>query len=137
MEKFNISDKVIVKEGYSNLIGEVGIIVGIDLEEEIDTGKYLVKFNSLDMRSGCNYKMFCDYPDIVIEPYEGYAEWIDEEDLIKVKEGSEEDIKNKFNKIREQKKEAIKKMNEKILQLTLEIKELEAEIEKIKKEYYL
>ena len=136
MEKFNISDKVIVKEGYSNLIGEVGIIVGIDLEEET-CGKYLVKFNSLDIRSGCGYKMFYDYPDIVIEPYEGYAEWINEEDLIKVKEDSEEDIKNKFNKIREQKKEAVKKMNEKMLQLTLELKELETEIEKIKKEYYL
>ena len=57
--------------------------------------------------------------------------------MIKVKEDSEEDIKIKFKKIREQKKEAIKKMNEKMLQLTLEIKELEAEIEKIKKEYYL
>ena len=39
-----------------------------------------------------------------------------------------------FDKIREQKKEIIKGMNEKVLKLTLEIKELEAEIEKIKKE---
>lgn len=131
MSKFNIGDKVIA-EGYPHLDEEVGTIVGIDLKEEAYR-KYLVKFNSLDIRSGNAYKIFSDDPDIIIEPYEGYSEWIDEEDLIK----AEEDIKIKFNKIREQKKEAIKKMNKKVLELTLEIKELEAEIEKIKKEYYL
>ena len=39
-----------------------------------------------------------------------------------------------FDKIREQKKKAIKDINEKVLEMTLEIKEFEAEIEKIKKE---
>ena len=39
-----------------------------------------------------------------------------------------------FDKIREQKKEVIKDISEKVLKLTLEIKEIEAEIEKIKKE---
>ena len=39
-----------------------------------------------------------------------------------------------FDKIREQKKEVDKDISEKVLKLTLEIKELEAEIEKIKKE---
>ena len=42
-----------------------------------------------------------------------------------------------FDKIREQKKEAIKDINEKVLEITLEMKELEAEIEKIKKEWRL
>ena len=42
-----------------------------------------------------------------------------------------------FDKIREQKKEVVKGMSEKVLKLTLEIKELEAEIEKIKKEWCL
>ena len=39
-----------------------------------------------------------------------------------------------FDKIREQKKKVIKDISEKVLKLTLEIKEIEAEIEKIKKE---
>ena len=38
-----------------------------------------------------------------------------------------------FDKIREQKKEVIKDISEKVLKLTLEIKEIETEIEKIKK----
>ena len=38
-----------------------------------------------------------------------------------------------FDEIREQKKEVIKDINEKVLEMTLEIKELEDEIEKIKK----
>ena len=45
-----------------------------------------------------------------------------------------ENIKMEFDEIREQKKEIVKGMSEKVLKLTLEIKELEAEIEKIKKE---
>ena len=40
---------------------------------------------------------------------------------------------DEFDEIREQKKEIVKGMSEKVLKLTLEIKELEAEIEKIKK----
>ena len=42
-----------------------------------------------------------------------------------------------FDKIREQKEETVKGISEKVLKLTLEIKELEAEIEKIKKEQRL
>ena len=39
-----------------------------------------------------------------------------------------------FDKIRKQKKEVIKDISEKVLEMILETKELEAEIEKIKKE---
>ena len=42
-----------------------------------------------------------------------------------------------FDKIREQKKEVIKDISEKVLEMTLEMKELEVEIEKIKKEWRL
>ena len=42
-----------------------------------------------------------------------------------------------FDEIREQKKEIVKGMSEKVLKLTLEIKEIETEIEKIKKEWSL
>ena len=136
MRKFNINDKVIA-EGYSHLIGEIGVIVGIYTGEEDRGGKYLVKFNSLNRYDGWEYEVFSNSPDYIIEPYEGDAMWLNENDIIKVEKDSEEDIKIKFNKIREQKKETIKKMNEKVLEMTLEIKELEAEIEKIKKEYYL
>ena len=136
MSKFNINDKVILKK-YSYLGEEVGVIVGIDLRKD-SKKKYLVKFNSICELDGWEYETFRSNPNYyIIESYEGYATFFGENELTKVEEGSEEDIKNKFNKIREQKKEAIKEMNEKILQLTLEIKELETEIEKIKKEYYL
>ena len=64
-----------------------------------------------------------------------FSVWVYEDDLVKVEEKCKEDeheenIKMEFDKIREQKKEVIKEM-------TLEIKELEAEIEKIKKEWCL
>ena len=42
-----------------------------------------------------------------------------------------------FERVRERKKEIVKGMSEKVLKLTLKIKEIEAEIEKIKKEWYL
>ena len=42
-----------------------------------------------------------------------------------------------FDEIREQKKKIVKGMSEKVLKLTLKIKEIETEIEKIKKEWYL
>ena len=136
MEKFNISDKVISKDA-SYYGEEVGVMVGIDTRKDI-TRKYLVKFDSLDKHNGWGYRDSYD-PEFIIEPYEGYAIWL--EDIIKVEveceNNYEEDIKIKFNKIREQKKETIKEMNEKVLEMTLEIKELEAEIEKIKTEYYL
>ena len=145
MSKFNVSDKVISK-GYPNLGEEVGIIVGIDLRKESNSGKYLVKFNSLDMGSGWVYGVFRNDNDCIIEPYEGYAEWVNEDDLVKVEDKCkkeceedkhEEDIKMEFDKIREQKKEVIKSISEKVLEMTLEIKEMEHEIEKIKKEWHL
>ena len=139
MSKFNIGDKIISK-GYPNLGAEVGVIVGIDPGKDAKAGKYFVKFDSLDICDGWVYEIFCDDPHLIIEPYEGCAVWVYEDDLIKVEDGGEEDeckkneseenIRMEFDKIREQKKEVIKEM-------TLKIKELEAEIEKIKKEWCL
>ena len=148
MEKFNISDKVISKDA-SYYGEEVGVIVGIDTRKDI-TRKYLVKFDSLDMYEGWSYgySFFVNNPELVIEPYEGRAIWLD--DLIKIvkvedeyekgeceEDKHEEDIKMEFDKIREQKKKVIKDISEKVLEMTLEIKELEAEKEKIKKEWRL
>ena len=139
MSEFNINDKVILKK-YSYLGEEVGVIVGIDIRED-SYKKYLVKFDSI---KGLEYELFCNNPDLIVEPYEGYAMWLD--DLEKVEEECEEkceedkheeDIKMEFDKIREQKKEVIKSISEKVLEMTLEIKEMEHEIEKIKKEWHL
>ena len=132
MSKFNIGDKIISK-GYPNLGAEVGVIVGIDPGKDAKAGKYFVKFDSLDICDGWVYEIFCDDPHLIIEQYEGCAVWVHEDDLIKVEDEGEEDeheenVKMEFDKIREQKKEVIKEM-------TLKIKELEAEIEKIKKEW--
>ena len=141
MSKFNIGDKVISK-GYPNLGEEVGIIVGIDPKAKV-SGKYLVKFDSI---KGLEYELFCNNPNFIIEPYEGYAEWVDEDDLVKVEdkckeneceEECEEDIRTKFESVRKQKEEIVKEKNKKVLELTLEIKEIEHEIEKIKKEWHL
>ena len=134
MSKFNIGDRIISK-GYPNLGEEVGVIVGIDPGEDAKAGKYFVKFDSLDLCNGWVYGIFCDDPHLIIEPYEGCAAWVYEDDLVKVEEECKEDeheenARMEFDKIREQKKEVIKEM-------TLEIKELEAEIEKIKKEWRL
>ena len=68
-----------------------------------------------------------------------FSVWVYEDDLAKVEKECKEDeheenIKMEFDKIREQKKEVIKDISEKVLEMTLETKELEAEIEKIKKE---
>ena len=145
MSEFNIGDKVISK-GYPNLGEEVGIIVGIDLRKESNGGKYLVKFNSLDMGSGWVYGVFRNDLNLIIEPYEGYAEWVNEDDLVKVEdkckeneceEECEEDIRTKFESVRKQKEEIVKEKSKKVLELTLEIKEIEREIEKIKKEWHL
>ena len=89
----------------------------------------------MDICNGWVYGIFCDDPHLIIEQYEGCAVWVHEDDLIKVEDEGEEDeheenVKMEFDKIREQKKEVIKEM-------TLKIKELEAEIEKIKKEWCL
>ena len=144
MNKFNIGDKVISK-GYPNLGEEVGIVVGIDTRENV-LEKYLVNFNSLDICSGWTYGIFRDDPDWIIEPYEGSAEWVNEDDLVKVEdkckeneceEECEEDIRTKFESVRKQKEEIIKEKSKKVLELTLEIKEIEHEIEKIKKEWHL
>ena len=141
MSKFNVGDKVISNDSYY-LSEEVGVVVGIDPEAKVP-GKYLVKFDSI---KGLEYELFCNNPNFIIEPYEGYAEWVDEDDLVKVEDESEEkceedkheeDIKMEFDKIREQKKEVIKGISEKVLEMTLEIKEMEHEIEKIKKEWHL
>ena len=139
MNEFNIGDKVISKDScYSGK--EVGVIVGIDPKAKA-SGKYLVKFDSI---KGLEYKLFCNNPDLIIKPYEGYAIWLD--DVIKVEEECEEeckeeeceeDIKTKFESVRKQKEEIIKEMGEKVLEMTLEIKEMEHEIEKIKKEWHL
>ena len=71
-----------------------------------------------------------------------FSVWVYEDDLVKVEEECKEDkheenIRMEFDEIREQKKEIVKGMSEKVLKLTLEIKEIEAEIEKIKKEWLL
>ena len=134
MSKINIGDKVISK-GYPNLGEEVGVVVGIDPGEDPRAGKYFVKFDSLDLCSGWVFGIFRDDPHLIVKPYEGFAVWVHEDDLVKVEEECKEDeheenVKMEFNKIREQKKEVIKEM-------TLKIKELEAEIEKIKKEWCL
>ena len=68
-----------------------------------------------------------------------FSVWVYEDDLAKVEEECKEDeheenVRMEFDEIKEQKKEIVKGMSEKVLKLTLEIKELEAEIEKIKKE---
>lgn len=142
MKKFNIGDKVVSK-GYPYLGEEVGVVVGIDLRREGIGGKYLVKFDSI---KGLEYKLFCNNPDLIIKPYEGYAEWVDEDDLVKVEdeckeneceEECEEDIRTKFESVRKQKEEIVKEKSKKVLELTLEIKEIEHEIEKIKKEWHL
>ena len=145
MSEFNIGDKVISK-GYPYLGEEVGVIVGIDPRKNSNGGKYLVEFNSLDISEGLEYGMFRNNAIYIVEPYEGYAIWL-EEDLTKVEDGSEEDeckknkseenVKMEFERVREQKKKIVKGMSEKVLKLTLKIKEIETEIEKIKKEWYL
>lgn len=146
MSKFNIGDKIISK-GYPNLGAEVGVIVGIDPGKDAKAGKYFVKFDSLDICDGWVYEIFCDDPHLIIEQYEGCAVWVYEDDLVKVEDGGEEDeckkneseenIRMEFDKIREQKKKVIKDISEKVLEMTLEIKKLEAEKEKIKKEWRL
>lgn len=139
MSKFNIGDKVI-SEGYPYLGEEVGVVVGIDLREDAKGEKYLVEFNSLDISEGLDYGMFRNNTIYIIETYEGYATWLDY--LEKVEEECEEnefekDIRMKFERIRKQKEETIKEMNKKVWELTLEIKEIESKIEKIKKEWRL
>ena len=141
MSKFNIGDKIISK-GYPNLGAEVGVIVGIDPGKDAKAGKYFVKFDSLDICDGWVYEIFCDDPHLIIEQYEGCAVWVYEDDLVKVEEECKEDeheenARMEFDKIREQKKKVIKDISEKVLEMTLEIKELEAEKEKIKKEWRL
>ena len=133
MNEFNIGDRVFVKD-YPHIVKEVGVIVGIDPREDAP-GKYLVKFDSLDGYNGWAYGVFINNPYYNIEPYEGRAIWLD--DLEKVENESEEDIRTKFESVRKQKEKIIKEKSKKVLELTLEIKEIEHEIEKIKKEWHL
>ena len=141
MSEFNIGDKVISNDCcYSGK--DVGVIVGIDTREEY-YGIYLVKFDSLDAHTGWGYDCFYD-TDFIVEPYDGYAIWLDDLEKVEDKceeeckeDKHEEDIRIEFDKIREQKKEIIKEISEKVLEMTLEIKEMEHEIEKIKKEWHL
>ena len=159
MGKFNIGDKVSVSAKDRSYFGEeVGIVVGIDIKEgmeEKEYGAYLVKFDSLDGCNGWEYELFSNNTNYIVEPYEGFAIWLD--DLEKVEETKDEKVLNQNNsrntcamtgtdeeyiktelgKIREQKRQTVKEMSEKVLSLTLEIKEIEAEIEKIKKEWLL
>ena len=141
MSKFNVGDRVVSKDScYSGK--EVGVIVGIDPKAKA-SGKYLVKFDSLDISKGWAYGCFRDISLLITEPYDGYAIWL--YDIVKVEdqceeeceEECEEDIRTKFESVREQKKEVIKGISEKVLEMTLEIKEMEHEIEKIKKEWHL
>ena len=136
MSKFNIGDKVVSKR-YPYLGEELGVIVGIDTRENA-FGKYLVKFDSLEISEGLSYRDFVNNiinnTYCITEPYEGYAIWLEEEDLTKVEEECEEDIRTKFESVRKQKEEIIKEKSKKVLELTLEIKEMEHEIEKIKNE---
>ena len=160
MKDFRIGDKVILTGGYNGAEGEV---VGVDLNKRCKN-KYLVKSGVINEECGWNYeetkRNFDDGHDI--KPYEGYAIWTDdiekieeaedyefkdemvlnqcncgEECMIAEADGNEEYIRTEFDKIREQKKETIKEMSEKVLGLTLEIKEIEAEIEKIKKDWHI
>ena len=138
MSKFNIGDKVVSKR-YPYLGEELGVIVGIDTRENA-FGKYLVKFDSLEISEGWAYGCFSNNPNYIVELYEGYATWLN--NLIKVEDECkenecEEDIRTKFESVRKQKEEIVKEMGEKVLELTLEIKEIEHEIEKIKKEWHL
>lgn len=158
--EFKIGEKVILTGSYNGAEGEV---VGVELNERCKN-RYLVKSDSIGVLSGWSYeetkRNFDDEYDI--KPYEGYAIWTDniekieeakdyefkdemvlnqyncgEECMIAEADTNEEYIKNEFDKIREQKRQTIKEMSEKVLGLTLEIKEIEAEIEKIKKEWHL
>ena len=87
MSKFNVGDKVISNDSYY-LSEEIGTIVGIDTGEN-PSRKYLVKFDSLDISEGWAYGCFRDISLLIIEPYEGYAIWLD--DVIKVEEECEEE----------------------------------------------
>ena len=93
MSKFNIGDKVISKR-YPYLGEELGVIVGIDTRENA-FGKYLVKFDSLELSEGLSYRDFVNNiinnTYCITEPYEGYAIWLEEEDLTKVEEECEEE----------------------------------------------
>ena len=162
MKDFRIGDKVVLINYYNGAKGEV---VGIDLNERCKD-RYLVKSDSITIiEEGWNYeeaKRNFDETLYKIVPYDDYAIWTDdiekieevedyefkdemvlnqcncgEECMIAEADINEEYIKNEFDKIREQKRQTIKEMSKKVLGLTLEIKEIEAEIERIKKEWHI
>ena len=99
MSKFNIGDKVVSKR-YPYLGEELGVIVGIDTRENA-FGKYLVKFDSLELSEGLSYRDFVNNiinnTYCITKPYDGYAIWLEEEDLTKVEEECEEEVMSEFN----------------------------------------
>ena len=141
MSRFKIGDRVFLKN-YNRPEGEV---VGIDLVN--NTNKYLVKTDSLGISIGWTFeeaKANFDETLYNIIYYEGYAIWTDNIEKIEetiedteinnieetshfIKIDSEKEfedyILNEYKKLREQKKETIK--------------EMKAEIEKIRKEWNL
>lgn len=142
--KFNIGDKAIKREN-----NEEVVICGYIIDEANNL-EYII---SNDKSKDTLRQKMDRYPKVVVgeeyldktcsfiypislekvnKPLEDKEECVEE-----VKEECEEDIRIKFDKIREQKKEAIKEKSKKVLQLTLEIKEIEHEIEKIKKEWHI
>ena len=127
--------------------GEESKVVGID-KTPITNYHYLVTTNT-EKCIGCFYRHKETFKiNDCITFLDGVSDdtkcaWVKEKDLEELEpksagcDLSEEYIKNEFDKIREQKRQTIKEMSEKVLSLTLEIKEIEAEIEKIKKEWLL
>ena len=75
MSEFNIGDRVVAKD-HPNIVKEVGVVVGIDPREAFP-GKYLVKFDSLEWYNGWAYRVFVNNPYCNIEPYDGYAIWLE------------------------------------------------------------
>lgn len=139
--KFNLGQNVMYK-------GEKHKVIGID-KTNIGNSDYCYLINTNTMDSAGQFYEFkeylkdCDVFFLDNIPDDTDCRWVEEEDLEKLEsksagcDSSEEYIRTEFDKIREQKRQTIKEMSEKVLGLTLEIKEIEAEIEKIKKEWHL
>ena len=146
--KFNIGDKAIKRENNEEVVicgyiideaNNLEYIISNDkskdtLRQKMDRyPKVVVGEEYLDKTCSFIYPISLEKVNNPLEDKEETAKKKVEE----VKEECEEDIRIKFDKIREQKKEAIKEKSKKVLQLTLEIKEIEHEIEKIKKEWHI
>lgn len=136
--KFSLGQNVVCN-------GEECKVIGIDKTHKDNLGQfYLITTNIVDF-TGELYKVkerFKNYKVSFLDniPNDTKCRWVMEEELEPKSAGcdlSEEHIRTEFDKIKEQKKEIIKEMSKRALELTLEIKEIEAEIEKIKKEWHL